>query len=184
MTTNCNEYEGLQQDLAARAARREKLQGYAYTCLEEFVLKHGEKMEWALKPKGVRYGKPGFCYTNATKLAYSSDRFIYCEGFASSNTLGFSIPHAWCYDTETGHVVDNTWRLDERRAYLGVRFPNRVLATLLLMSADVGQWGIINNAHLRWPLLREPMPDFWDDSIEGVGIVDAWLERVTVVRII
>ena len=84
-----------------------------------WLLKHGIERERGPLPKGVRRGAMRACYWNSLELAEKGKgRYVYMEGYA---TALIPVEHAWCYDRETGLVVDRTWNWGDRgEAYLGV----------------------------------------------------------------
>jgi hypothetical protein len=147
---------------------------YHYSSQEHFVLEEGKAYEYAKKPKGVTYGKWGHCFSNAYHLAQRwPERYTYCEGFATS-----IIPtlHAWCIDTETGFVVDNTWRHDHHdiaadRGYHGVEFPIWIASEIVYRK---GTYGLIDAWNAGWPLMKEKLPDLYGSDF----LLSAWLNRI------
>jgi hypothetical protein len=82
----------------------------------QWLLDNGREFRPGPLPKGVRRGAKKGCWTNSLRLAIrGGGRWVYCEGMATSMILA---EHAWCYDRETGLVVDVTW--EDGGAYWGV----------------------------------------------------------------
>jgi hypothetical protein len=73
----------------------------------QWLLDNGKALgDWAPLPKRVKRGPIKQCYWNSLTLAAGSERYVYMEGYA---THIIPVQHAWCYDRETGLVVDRTW---------------------------------------------------------------------------
>ena len=85
---------------------RKKQDGWNFISPDELILTHGRSFTIAPLPKGIRYGRLGECFKNASRLALYHNDLTYCEGYA----MGIiPVLHAFCIDAK-GNVVDNTWR--------------------------------------------------------------------------
>lgn len=118
-----------------------------------FVLKHGR----AYKPLPklpmefrVHRGIIKECFRNASMAALQDRCLTYVEGYASSI---IPVAHAWCV-TARGQAVELTWDKpgDE---YYGVPFQTEFLRKQLLENK---YYGLIDNWHMNWPLLRGMYP--------------------------
>jgi hypothetical protein len=108
--------EYLEMMVAARAKvyRRE---GYAYTCIANFVLKHGTEHEKApVQPFPTQEKKR--CFRNAYMMACEHG-LRYMEGYALGQFL--PVHHAWNLD-EHGRVIDTTDCWQDGSEYIGVQF--------------------------------------------------------------
>lgn len=85
----------------------------------KWLLDHGiDFASWSPLPTRVRRREPKRCYWNSLELAArGKGRYVYMEGLACNI---IPVDHAWCYDRETGLVVDTTW--DHGAAYVGLPF--------------------------------------------------------------
>lgn len=119
---------------------------FKFSSFQEFILTNGRDWKVAPNMRGVKRMKLKECFANATRVALSSDRFVYCEGFASGI---IPVHHAWLID-EHGLVVDNTWR-QPGAEYFGVAFKRKYLYQRL-----VGQrfYGLLDTPP-DFPLLTE-----------------------------
>lgn len=133
-----------------------------------FLLQHGREFgDRSPLPKGVRQGPPKYCYANAGALALDKrrkGRYVYCEGFATN-----IIPtmHAWCYDRETGLIVDPTWERGEQ--YIGLPFrADYVRATLRLYVSQQGDTPFMNLSESCPVLTGEHAPELWEEDLPSV----------------
>lgn len=119
-----------------------------YHCLAEFVLKNGIQMESAPLPPKVSRGPMKMCFMNATRRALlGRGRFVYCEGYAVSI---IPVMHGWCYDTETGKVVDVTWK--EGCDYFGIPFKHSYVRHMMNKTET---YGIIDQWMHDYPVLTD-----------------------------
>lgn len=82
----------------------------------QWMLDNGLDFEYSPLPPKVRMREPKRCYWNSLELASrSKGRYVYMEGHAARFII---TEHAWCYDRETGLIVDTTW--DQGTGYVGV----------------------------------------------------------------
>lgn len=166
---------GLRQYLALNVDMRTKHKGmsmldagYAYVCMEDFVLKEGEIfMEFS--PHQPKLGQknryrprmPRQCFANAYKAALASKgRLRYVEGYAYGGFL--PVLHAWNIDPD-GKIVDTTWcgdgedlraftRPKPGSAYMGVIFPIEYVRS----QRTPDNTSMIDAWERNWSLLRKP----------------------------
>jgi hypothetical protein len=132
-----------------QARRRSKPNGINYSCIEEYVLKHGRDMDVAPLPSNVKRGKMKNCYKNAYDLALGSKRYIYCEGYA----VGIiPVLHAWCFDTKTGKVVDPTWK--DGKEYYGVKID---FTSVLRVVVERECYGVLDAWEIKHPALQDKL---------------------------
>ena len=96
---------------------RPKPDGFHYSCVQDFVLKHG--LAYTPAPNPYPQGLPKRCFENSMTLARNND-LIYVEGFAALPQIGIPIQHAWCVAPGSKNVIDPTSK--DLVAYLGVPF--------------------------------------------------------------
>lgn len=118
MTPRSNAQHDLHQHLELLRHMRQSLPkppGFAYTCIEDFLLDRGRDLDPSTAI--VTPGTPKQCYWNARRAA-NRKGWTYYEGYAIS-----IIPmlHAWCLD-EQGRLRELTWR-EVGDAYFGVPIP-------------------------------------------------------------
>jgi hypothetical protein len=126
---------------------------HGYRGLADFVEQNGQAFEWGPLPPFVERGIIKQCFLNCMQLAQRKSRFIYCEGYACSL---IPVHHAWCYDLETGLIVDPTWP-EPGSAYFGIPFDTLFAAS---MTARRGSYGILDYYEARWPLLGMERSEF------------------------
>ena len=84
---------------------------------QQWLLDNGREFERGPLPEGVDRGEPKQCYRNSLALARrGKGRFVYMEGEALGALI--ATDHAWCYDRQTGLIVDRTW--EKGAHYIGV----------------------------------------------------------------
>lgn len=123
-----------------------------YSCIEEFVLKHGHNFSQVIKrPKWINKGIVKECFSNCFHacLMYP-DRLTYCEGYA---TAVIPVHHAWLL--YKGQVIDPTWhgaisRKIDNLEYFGVPFNHEYLVRTASQS---GYYGVLDNFSERYPLI-------------------------------
>lgn len=137
-------------ELAQRAGRRKR---HGFTCLSEFVLRHGRAWQPAPLPPDLTPMAKQQCFRNAALLAMEKPNLVYCEGWA----LGIvPVEHAWCVD-ERGRVIDPTWIKPPGIEYFGIAFKTPYLFRVL---RDSERYGLIDNWHAGWPLLKAKVRDW------------------------
>lgn len=125
-----------------------------YSCIEEFVLRHGEVWTPQELPRRFAPRQPKACFFNAATIVRQARRsgrrpLRYVEGFATTAGLGLAVHHAWAVDEE-GLVIDPTWTTaGPGIAYLGIVFD------LDQLPRGAGS-SVLDNWHDGWPLLQEP----------------------------
>jgi hypothetical protein len=129
---------------------RQRPQGFQYSSLFEFGLKHGKLMKAVANPFDVvPRGIPRQCFMNATNLALGKKSFMYCEGWALNVV---PVPHAWNLVEVNGRWValDTTWP-EPGKEYFGI-----VFTTAYLRKAMQSQkyYGLIDAYCSGWPLLK------------------------------
>lgn len=137
----------------SRAAERPAA-GWAYLCVADLLMQHGQTYRPAPLPTNIRPMTPKQCFHNAAELARRRKGLTYVEGVA----LGIiPVPHAWCV-TEDGVVVDPTWTDDNGGvggAYLGLPFPLPYVARQ--QTDDNGS--MLHDHENGYPILRVPWAD-------------------------
>lgn len=143
----------LEATVAAIGQTHHQIEGYS--CLQDFVLRHGQAMGDSTKSR-VKRGRMGYCYANASRLAMRNPEYIYCEGYAA---VVFPVMHGWCVNRD-GQVVDPTWG-EDGVDYFGIPIKRKYLMRALAIQ---GSYGLIDQWTLRWPMLREK-PEEWREEI-------------------
>lgn len=147
MNTRKAMLELLEQSADLRPARP----GYAYSCGQDFVLKHGSWFKPCRKPKNFSWGRPKCCFGNAIILAAQNEFLPYVEGYALLKLKNGFVPihHAW--NDMDGSALDVTWKVSGA-AYFGVRFS--------VEHADDCTWNgdatVLDDWKRQWPLFRKP----------------------------
>jgi len=120
-----------------------------YSCIEEFVLKHGREYEISPLIFPRNRGKKKECFKNATLLSFKRG-WTYVEGYA----FGIAMPmlHGWCVN-EDGIVVDPTW--DNGKMYFGVEFSMSYVEAVILQKKT---YGVLDNWEMGFPLLTAKHP--------------------------
>lgn len=112
--------------------------------LSRYLSEHGKEWDAAPLPDGVKPGKLGECYKNATMLLMDRDDVDYVEGVAYRSSIGkeFGFMHAWVVD-RGGKVIDNTWPGDtSKNVYFGVKYPrDKYLAHIIKTKV----YGVLGN---------------------------------------
>lgn len=138
--------------------------GWAYLCVEELLLQHGQTYAPTPLPPRVRPMASKQCYFNAAALARRSPSLTYVEGVA----LGvIPVSHAWCV-TEDGVVVDPTWtdlNGGVGGAYLGLPFPSAYVR----QQQTLTNGSVLHDFENNYPLLRVP----WSQSQERFAALAA-----------
>lgn len=99
--------------------------------------------------------EPNYCYNNCGVSAIHNDRFIYCEGFATSASLReFPFEHAWLYDQETNKFTCPTWGEDFVGAF-GVGFDSD---WILNWASFCKSHGVLIN------LMHDRKQEVWDSE--------------------
>jgi hypothetical protein len=157
---------GVKEYMEAMISMRATMDSFRYSCIEDFVLKHGKAWTPRRLPKGVRRGEAKQCFGNAANLALGDESLYYVEGFA----MGV-IPtlHAWCARID-GVVIDPTWasaKVPLGKEYFGVPFKTDFLRKILLRRKS---YGVIDDLEGRWPLLR-------GEGADGILVPEAFGNR-------
>lgn len=142
--TTITEYLTIMAELQQQCGRPEARVGWKYDSYEAMVLAEGREFTTNPRPKGVRQRKMKECYTNAFQFVWNedADRYAYCEGYAVN-----MIPtlHAWVFDTETGELIDPTWKEQETNVYYGIEFPFMFVMKTIM---EAGTYGVIGNDYV------------------------------------
>ena len=89
----------------------------------------------------------GECYSNAYKML-EDPVYRYCEGYATSTSLGIPLAHAWVVDKDN-NVVDPTWKDGDQ--YFGVAFDSMFLYKTLIKTKHHGVFGNLYRMRIRTP---------------------------------
>jgi hypothetical protein len=94
---------------------------FRYKGPESYLLDKGRFWTPQPLPPGVSKMRAKECFRNAIRLlVMRTDLDLrYCEGYATTHTLGIPLHHGWCV-TPIGNVVDPTWK--DGAAYYGVAY--------------------------------------------------------------
>lgn len=97
-------------------------------------------------PVGMRRGKMGNCYQNATKeMMKHGDAYEYCEGLVSHRDGHEKLMHGWLYRKSDFATIDTTWKLNPALVYRGLWIPGDVI---IEMAQLTGRFGILENLPL------------------------------------
>lgn len=56
--------------------------------------------------------RQNMCYNNAAQLVMEDvDRYVYCVGQATQESLPIPLDHAWVFDTKENKYYDTTWQV-------------------------------------------------------------------------
>ena len=126
---------------------------------QQWLLDNAREFPRGPLPKRVRRGVIRQCYHNALELASRGrGRYVYMEGMAVGV---IPVDHAWCYDRETGLVVDRTWERDHGQHYLGV--PVRLAYVKKQLSRG---HVVVNDWENDYPLVTGAVtPDVWREEL-------------------
>lgn len=151
--TTITEYLTMVAELQQQCGRPESRVGWKYDSYEAMVLAEGREFTTNPRPKGVRQRKMKECYSNCFHFCWDRDtvdRYVYCEGYAIN-----MIPtlHAWVFDTETGELIDPTWKQQETNVYYGIEFPFMFAVGRCLKTETYGL--IAGDYMVGCPMLKE-----------------------------
>lgn len=130
-----------------------------YKGIEDFVLQEGKPFTGGvadIKNYKVRHRKVKGCFFNAQQLAKGYDNLIYCEGFIYmyNGYPDFPFLHAWCFDINTGKVVEPTLKnVDDETEYFGIKF-NKDYMFEITRGRGKEIISLIDNPEMNYPLLR------------------------------
>lgn len=116
---------------------------YSQRKVTEYLKKNGaiETLGSSLPP-GMKMGKMGQCYTNASRLVMDNPHLNYAEGYAiPKGHSGIAYLHGWAVDKKTGNVVDPTWKDSENTKYYGVVYPQRKYLDYIIKTKMYGVLG-------------------------------------------
>lgn len=102
----------------------------------QFIRDHGQIFTPTFTHPLVGTARKGECFLNAYKGMNRQLR--YCEGWATSLSLGIAIEHAWLLD-KNDQVVDPTWA--DGKEYFGVAFAELAVYRLTAMTGYHGIFG-------------------------------------------
>lgn len=141
------------QDENGGKARREQ-QGFVYSCVEDFLLRHGREFEPSPFPKRYSRGGLSQCFHNSRVLvSRAKGNLRYVEGYAMTKEVCIPLHHAWCVDKQD-HVVDPTWAREGQTpiGYFGVVFP----IELVYKVQNKDNLSVLHDWVNGYPLLRSP----------------------------
>jgi hypothetical protein len=124
----------------------------------QWLLDNGREFRLGPLPKGVRRLAAKQCYRNSLRLATHSreGRYVYCEGMATASD-DFTTKHGWCYDRQTGLIVDRTW--EDGVSYFGVPISSAYLARCDELPV---LWDWVK----KYPIMTGAVPEsFWRESL-------------------
>jgi hypothetical protein len=127
----------------------------------QWLLDNGLEFTLGPLPKGVRPRAPKACYRNSLQLATRKpDRYVYCEGMATAETL--TTEHAWCYDRETGLIVDPTWQSGEFYFGVAVRTSHACEVCVCKNGYESVLWDWMNG----YPIMKGTVPEtVWREEV-------------------
>jgi len=141
--------------------------GFAYDCVEDWLLQHGKQMappsqrtpaEMNRLRRLRKHVRPKLkqCFANCQSALLSiDDNLTYCEGYVLSV---IPIYHAWLI--LDGTLWDPTLELlpgHQPTTYFGATFPFTVVESMMCARNTYGP--LLDNWEQRWPLLRQPWID-------------------------
>lgn len=172
---NVNDSSEILQHLEAIRMLRHRMthgqapDGFVYTSVEDWLLKHGRPMEpvteWSAAEEirlrrlrqQIRPQLKG-CFANCQRaiLHRLDPGLVYCEGYVSAV---IPIYHAWLlFDGKLWDPTRELWGHDLPVEYFGAAFPDEMVRTTLLTTERYGS--LLDDWEQRWPLLRRP----WEDG--------------------
>lgn len=129
---------------------------YKYKSFYDLIAAYGCTFTPIKRPKGVKQGVKRYCYYNSTQVALAG-KYAYCEGFYSSDEVGFPVLHAWLTDGQ-GNAIDPTlpYKSQTNQQYFGVALS---LEFVLWHQGISGYSAILESDHAhRYKLLKEGFP--------------------------
>ena len=109
--------------------------------INAYLNAHGQEWTAQKLPAGVKRGRMGACYDNATQLVLMQSDLRYCEGVAyTGRDTPFAYLHAWAVDKD-GKVVDPTWDQPEKARYFGVAYDTHAYMAHMLRGGYYGVLG-------------------------------------------
>lgn len=126
---------------------------------QQWLLDNGREFQRGPLPKRVRRGVMRACFQNSLELTRrGKGRYVYMEGMAMAI---IAVDHAWCYDRETGLVVDRTWEPGHGLHYLGVP------VKLAYVEEQIPNgYVVVNDWENNYPLVSGAVaPDVWREEI-------------------
>lgn len=122
---------------------------------QRLILENGLPFLTMSKPSPFK-GEPKSCYQNCTSALLEYPELSYCEGFAISKEVSFTIAHAWLIDNNS-QVIDPTWNEDYTEStYFGVVFTNEFVRKIALKTKH---YGILENYYVdKYQILQQGFP--------------------------
>ena len=122
---------------------------------QRLILENGLPFLTMSKPSPFK-GEPKSCYQNCTSALLKYPELSYCEGFAISKEVSFTIAHAWLIDNNS-QVIDPTWNEDYTEStYFGVVFTNDFVRKIALKTKH---YGILENYYVdKYQILQQGFP--------------------------
>ena len=139
----------LESMVAIRANMQHSLQShFAWSCIEELVLKIGQGFTYKARPRSFKKGLPKSCYYNSAMLVINDPSLTYVEGYACIR--GIPILHAWVIRSGSKFVIDVT--ANGLTDYYGIPFKTEYVVDRAVNSPD--GFALLDDWYAGFPLLR------------------------------
>lgn len=131
-------------------------QQFRYKSHQRLILETGKPFLKRVDPAPFQ-GKPKNCFQNCFEALLEFPELIYCEGYATDDSLPIAVLHAWLVNDEF-EVIDPTWSdcNYDVCTYFGVAFNYEFVMDFAIKTKH---YGILDSDYLNdYGLLQEGFP--------------------------